>query len=508
MVDAGPKGCRSYKTIICGSALDWGIRVHSRSFAVECLFRPSPFAAILPTMNRTMDNLWRRLSRPWMARVAVLAALLLPAVEAGATRGVPRGRGLDLAGVRDHESLDASGGIGGLLAIRERVGDGPETTRHVISDPQGNVMALADPAGTLVARFDYDPFGRLIMETGEAGSCPFRYSTKYRDPDLELYCYGHRWYDPSAMKWLTPDPIGERGGVNLTAFCANDPVNKVDALGERALDLWELDDPLEYSVHSLERRNIYNQKSEVGERFARYLSDSVQFMVQGEYYEGRPNGLGISGSIILGFTGANFLCDSRDVFHNVENWENSWSHVGRTSLNAIGMVPVIGFVKNLRSLRYLDEGVEIVEQGVKKSRHVRRLSVRVSSGAELAGTPGRTTTVLGQYGGESGDMRRVVREVTGGMKRWDNPGNPGGFNVLNVPNGAVRWGRDAFWDLFNRPFLDDAIERGDVFVLATRPTAEVLVDSVGELTGFGREYRYLLDRGYVYDFATSRMIRQ
>ena len=166
-----------------------------------------------------------------MVWVAVLAALLLPAVEAEATRGVPRGRDLDLAGVRDHESIDASGGIGGLLAIRERVGDGPETTRHVISDPQGNVMALADPAGTLVARFDYDPFGRLIMETGEAGSCPFRYSTKYRDPDLELYCYGHRWYDPSSMKWLTPDPIGERGGVNLTAFCANDPVNKVDPLG-------------------------------------------------------------------------------------------------------------------------------------------------------------------------------------------------------------------------------------------------------------------------------------
>jgi RHS repeat-associated protein len=151
--------------------------------------------------------------------------------------------GLDLAGVRDHESLDASGGIGGLLAIRERVGTGPETTRYVISDPQGNVMALADPAGTLVARFDYDPFGRLIMETGEASSCPFRYSTKYRDPDLELYCYGHRWYDPSSMKWLTPDPIGERGGANLTAFCANDPVNKVDALGLELIVLGRMDSP-------------------------------------------------------------------------------------------------------------------------------------------------------------------------------------------------------------------------------------------------------------------------
>ena len=212
------------------------IHVHGRAFAVECLFRLSHFTAILPAMIRALDSLRGRPSGPWMARIAVLAALLLSAVEAGATRGVLRGRGLDLAGVRDHESLDASGGIGGLLAIRERVETGPETTRYVISDPQGNVMALADPAGTLVARFDYDSFGRLIMETGEAGSCPFRYSTKYRDPDLELSYYGHRWYDPSAMKWLTPDPIGERGGVNLTAFCGNDPVNKVDPLG---LYSWE-----------------------------------------------------------------------------------------------------------------------------------------------------------------------------------------------------------------------------------------------------------------------------
>ena len=84
----------------------------------------------------------------------------------------------------------------------------------------------------LATQYDYDPYGRLIRETGpKAASCPFRYSTKYRDPDLELYYYGHRWYDAAAMKWLTPDPIGERGGANLTAFCDGDPINHVDPLG-------------------------------------------------------------------------------------------------------------------------------------------------------------------------------------------------------------------------------------------------------------------------------------
>jgi RHS repeat-associated protein len=116
----------------------------------------------------------------------------------------------------------------------ERVNGGEWATYYVLSDPQGNVagLATADGTWTLVAQYDYDPYGRLIRETGpKAASCPFRYSTKYRDPDLELYYYGYRWYDAAAMKWLTPDPLGERGGANLTAFCDGDPINKVDPLG-------------------------------------------------------------------------------------------------------------------------------------------------------------------------------------------------------------------------------------------------------------------------------------
>jgi RHS repeat-associated protein len=115
---------------------------------------------------------------------------------------------------------------------RERVNGGAWTTYYVLSDPQGNVIALATADGTLVAEYDYDPYGRLIRETGpKAASCTLRYSTKYRDPDLDLYYYGYRWYDAAAMKWLTPDPIGERGGANLTAFCSADPINQVDPLG-------------------------------------------------------------------------------------------------------------------------------------------------------------------------------------------------------------------------------------------------------------------------------------
>ena len=51
--------------------------------------------------------------------------------------------------------------------------------------------------------------------------------------------YGYRYYDPSTTKWISKDPQGEAGGWNLTAFCANDPINNYDALG---LEVHEYED--------------------------------------------------------------------------------------------------------------------------------------------------------------------------------------------------------------------------------------------------------------------------
>ena len=207
--------------------------------------------------------------------------------------------GLDLAGWRDRRALDASSGIGGLLAVRERVNAGDWATYYVLSDPMGNVMALATADGTLVAEYDYDPYGRLIRETGpNAGSCPFRYSTKYRDPDLELYYYGYRWrwYDAAAMKWLTPDPIGERGGANLTAFCDGDPINQVDPLGLQALIHGNLPAPVRYgasgppshSLSALVAKSMAIQKRGELEAFLAFMNQPPT-VVKASMGHGRPS---------------------------------------------------------------------------------------------------------------------------------------------------------------------------------------------------------------------------
>jgi hypothetical protein len=118
--------------------------------------------------------------------------------------------------------------------------------------------------------------------------------------------------------------------------------------------------------------------------------------------------------------------------------------------------------------------------------------------------PNKTTTILGSF---DKDMKKIVNEM-GNVKSTDFGARKGGFNVLNVPDEL--YDPDTFWDLYNKPWLDEAISRGDDIVLATKPEGIVLsyVDRItGEevMTGFGREYNYLIERGYVYDVATNMM---
>lgn len=64
-----------------------------------------------------------------------------------------------------------------------------------------------------------DPFGF----GGQAGY--------YTDTETGLILCTHRYYDPQAGRWLTRDPMGYRGGINLYGYTKNNPVNSADPSG-------------------------------------------------------------------------------------------------------------------------------------------------------------------------------------------------------------------------------------------------------------------------------------
>ena len=54
---------------------------------------------------------------------------------------------------------------------------------------------------------------------------------QYFDTESNLHYNYHRYYDPSIGRYITPDPIGLVGGVNLSIYSENNPVNYIDPLG-------------------------------------------------------------------------------------------------------------------------------------------------------------------------------------------------------------------------------------------------------------------------------------
>ncbi|HPT16148.1 MAG TPA: RHS repeat-associated core domain-containing protein, partial [Kiritimatiellia bacterium] len=132
--------------------------------------------------------------------------------------------GLDMAG-----SLQGAGGVGGLLAR-----SAPESSDfdYAYCDANGNVTGLVDTNGNVVARYDYDPYGNLLAQSGDqAEANPFRFSSKLWDGETELYYYGYRFYSPETGRWLNRDPIEEGGGLNIYAYVDNDSLSRYDILG-------------------------------------------------------------------------------------------------------------------------------------------------------------------------------------------------------------------------------------------------------------------------------------
>ncbi len=125
--------------------------------------------------------------------------------------------------------LGLPGGIGGLLQLVQT-----NTLYSYLYDGKGNVTALLNAAGQPAAAYQYDPFGQpqtLLASITQ----PMGFSTKAYDPQTGLSYYGYRFYSPSLGRWLTRDPLGEIGGINLYAFVQNNPVNAIDPEG---LVLW------------------------------------------------------------------------------------------------------------------------------------------------------------------------------------------------------------------------------------------------------------------------------
>ncbi|MBQ6023572.1 MAG: RHS repeat-associated core domain-containing protein [Clostridia bacterium] len=118
------------------------------------------------------------------------------------------------------------------------------TPYYYVKNLQGDVVAIANNAGTIVARYYYDAWGKLLSYTDTSGANiatvnPIRYRSYYYDTETGFYFLQSRYYDPEIGRFISPDDPDTLGASpndvtdkNLFAYCDNNPVSRVDTGGE------------------------------------------------------------------------------------------------------------------------------------------------------------------------------------------------------------------------------------------------------------------------------------
>lgn len=131
--------------------------------------------------------------------------------------------------------------------ISMKLGD---TEYYYVRNAQDDIIGLVDGGGNYIAHYTYDSWGKLINIKDNAGNDvtndtthvgyknPYRYRGYRYDNETKLYYLQSRYYNPEWGRFINTDDSsvlllasGQLLGLNLFAYCLNNPVNLSDPTG-------------------------------------------------------------------------------------------------------------------------------------------------------------------------------------------------------------------------------------------------------------------------------------
>ena len=138
---------------------------------------------------------------------------------------------------------------GGYVDVTSRLNSISYAYRFYVQDHQGNNRMVTDGSGTVLQVNHYDPYGQLLTSISSTSPVSqYKYGGKEWNPTSLSYDFGARNYLPAVPRWNSMDPLAEKYySISPYVYCAGNPVNRVDFLGE-----WDI------TVH------VFNNRTEYG----------------------------------------------------------------------------------------------------------------------------------------------------------------------------------------------------------------------------------------------------
>jgi RHS repeat-associated protein len=105
-----------------------------------------------------------------------------------------------------------------------------ENVYYYHNDHLGTPQVLTDDSQGIAWKAVYTPFGEAVVSNPSVEN-PFRFPGQYYDAETGLHYNYFRYYNPQTGRYMTPDPIGLEGGVNLFAYVRGNPLRWFDRWG-------------------------------------------------------------------------------------------------------------------------------------------------------------------------------------------------------------------------------------------------------------------------------------
>ena len=196
------------------------------------------------------------------------------------------------------------------LVLRDNYGGTGTGRFYALQDANWNVVAIAGTDSTVAERYTYSAYGMpefrdanfVALSSGSSGYVwDTLYTGRQYDPETGLQYSRNRCYHPVLGRFISRDPAGYRGGINLYEYVGDDPLVRTDPYGLDGCDKpapqpkpapKPAPKPCENAIYYCER-DIQPGGADSGDKIARachWKHIDIYSVCEGQIYHGAGGG--------------------------------------------------------------------------------------------------------------------------------------------------------------------------------------------------------------------------